>query len=170
MSRQLVIKISPNETMRFPGLCTNCANRAVQSMELRQRDGRLCRCIDVPICAQCAGHINKTSAAEERLQRQSRLFVPVAALLVLIAALLLFPGIVFWLRLLFALLFALIVGVIVSHLFRRATAKAALPQKKAVLESAQLQAFTWRSATFAFNNETFIERFIELNEPIIQSV
>ena len=167
MSRQLTIKIGPNEKMRFPGLCTNCANPASESMELFKRDGRTRRSVDVPICAQCAGQLGKTSAAEERLQKQSWLFAAIAAMLLFFAALLLFSAAVFWLRLLAAILLAIIAAVVVMRLFRSAIANAALPQKKAVIESAQLQAFTWRTATFKFDNETFIERFIDLNEPLI---
>jgi hypothetical protein len=168
MSTELTVKIGPNETLRFPGICTNCAEPAQSSRELRRRDGRIQRQIDVPLCKQCAAQLNKTSAAEERLLRQGRLFAPLAALLILIAGLLLFVGFDFWLRLPLALILASAAGVIVWRLFQRALGKAALPQKKAVLESAELRAFTWRTATFVFNNDTFIDRFAELNEAIIQ--
>jgi hypothetical protein len=137
-------------------------------MEIHQRDGRTRRQVEVPICAQCAGHLQKSSAAEERLQRQSRLFVPLAAVLILIAALLLLPGILFGLRLLIAIILAIIAGVVVYRLFRRAAASAALPEKKAVRASAELQSFTWRTATFSFTNATFIDRLVELNDSIIQ--
>jgi hypothetical protein len=165
MSRQLIIKIGPNETMRFPNLCTNCANPATKSRQLSQREGHLRRQVEVPLCAQCARQLAKKSAAEERLRKQSWLFAVVVAVVVFLAALFIFPG--FWLRLLLAILLALLAGAIVMRLFRPAIARAALPQKKAVLESAQLESFNWRSATFKFDNETFIERFIELNEPLI---
>jgi hypothetical protein len=167
MSSQLIIKIAPNETIRFPTLCTNCANSAVESMELVKRSGRTRRLIDVPICEQCAAQLLKKSAAEERLQKQSWLFAIIAGVIILFAALLLLPGAIFWLRILFALLLAVAVAAIVLRLFRTPIANAALPEKKAVLDSARLQAFSWRTATFEFSNDTFAERFVELNEPLI---
>lgn len=168
MSRQLIMKIGPNETMRFPGVCTNCANPATKSMQLSRREGHLRRQVEVPICAQCAQQLDKKSAAEERLRKLSWLFAVVAVVVVFLAALFIFPG--FWLRLFLALFLALLTGAIIRRLFQPAIAKAALPQKKAVLESAQLESFNWRSATFKFDNETFIERFIELNEPLILEI
>lgn len=162
-----MIKIAPDETMRFPALCTNCARPATESMNLAKRTGRTCRQVDVPLCEQCAEQLNKRSAAEERMQKLSRLLTIVAGVIVLFAALLLFSGTVLWLRLLLALLLGAAAAAVVTWLFRVAIDRAALPEKKAVLESAQLQAFSWRTATFEFSNDTFVERFMELNEPLL---
>ena len=97
MSRQLIIKIAPDETIRFPALCTNCAKSAVESMELVKRSGRTRRLVDVPICEQCAAQVQKKSAAEERMQKQSWLFAAVIGVLILFALLLLLPVSGFWL-------------------------------------------------------------------------
>jgi hypothetical protein len=167
MSRRLIIKISPNESIHFPALCTNCARSATESMELSKRNGRTRRQIDVPLCRQCAAQLNKKSAVEERLQKLSRLFTIAAAVLLFFAALLLFSGSVFWLRLLLAMLLAIAAAAIAIRISRIAVNKAALPEKKAVLQSAQLQAFSWRTATFEFSNESFVDRFLELNEPLL---
>lgn len=165
MSRQLTIKIGPNETMRFPGLCANCGSPAANHMVIDRRQGYILRQVDVPLCDTCAQQLRKTSAAEERLQKQSWLVTVIAAVLIFLVSLFNFPG--FWLRLLMALLLAAIAGAVAMHLFRRAIARAALPEKKAVRESVRLERFNWRSATFQFDNERFIDRFIELNEPLI---
>jgi protein-arginine kinase activator protein McsA len=167
MSRQLIIKIAPDETIRFPGVCTNCARPATESMKLAKRTGRTTRQVDVPLCEQCAAQLNKRSAAEERMQKLSRLLTISAGVLVFFAALLLLSGTVLWLRLPFALLLAATAAAAVTWLFRTAIGNAALPEKKAVLESAQLQAFSWRTATFKFSNDTFVERFMELNESLL---
>jgi hypothetical protein len=167
MSRQLIIKIAPDETIRFPGVCTNCARPATESMELTKRTGRTSRQVDVPLCEQCADQLNKRSAAEERMQKLSRLLTISAGVLVMFAVLLLLSGTVLWLRLLLALLLGAAAAGVVTWIFRTAIDNAALPAKKAVLESAQLQAFSWRTATFKFSNDTFVERFIELNEPLL---
>jgi len=167
MSRQLIIKIAPAETVRFPGVCTNCVRPATESMKLVKRTGRTTRQIDAPLCEQCAAQLIKRSAAEERMQKLSRLLAVVAAVLLLFGVLLLLSGTDLLLRLLLALLLAAAAAAVVTRLFRTAIGSAALPEKKAVLESAQLQAFSWRTATFQFSNDTFIERFMELNEPIL---
>lgn len=167
MSRQLIIKIAPDETVRFPNVCTNCARPATESMKLVKRAGRTTRQLDVPLCEQCAAQLNKRSAAEERMEKLSRLLTIITGVLVMFAALLLLSGTVLWLRLPLALLLAAAAAAIVTWLFRTAIGSAALPEKKAVLESAQLQAFSWRTATFQFSNDTFVERFMELNESLL---
>jgi len=169
MSRQLIVKIGPNETIRFPALCTNCAQLATEKMELYKRNGRIRRQIDVPLCSQCAAQLSKSSAAEERMHKVSRLLAITAGTVLLLAGLLLLSGVAIWLRLLLALLLGLAATAFVTGLFRTRISNAALPEKKAVLDSAQLQAFSWRTATFEFSNDAFIERFMELNEPNIQS-
>jgi hypothetical protein len=136
-------------------------------MELSKRNGRIRRQIDVPICAQCAHQLRRTSAAEERLQKQRWLFSGMAALFVLLAFLFFLSPLSFELRLFAALLVAMAVGFLVWQLFRIAIANAALPEKKEVLASAQLQDFTWRTATFRFSNPTFGEHFAALNEPLL---
>lgn len=95
----------------------------------------------------------------------SRLLAAAAALLLMIGTLLLFSGIVLWLRFLLASLLAVAAAAVVTWIFRIVIKDAALPEKKAVLESAQLQAFSWRTATFEFSNETYVTRFMELNDP-----
>lgn len=136
-------------------------------MELVKRNGRTRRQVAVPICRQCAAQLAKNSAAEERLRKQSWLFAAIMAFLILIAALLLLPGAIFWLRFLTSFLLALAAAAVVLWFFRAPIANAALPEKKAVLDSARLQAFSWRTATFVFANDTFVERFIELNETLL---
>ena len=101
------------------------------------------------------------------MQKLSRLFAAIAGVVLLSGGLLLLSGTVLWLRLLLALLLAAAAAAVGIRLFRPAIGRAALPEKKAVLESAKLQAFSWRTATFHFSNDTFIERFMELNEPIL---
>ena len=101
------------------------------------------------------------------MQKLSRLLAIIAAVLLLFGTLLLLSGTVLWLRLLLALLLAAAAAAVVTWLFRTPIGRAAPLEKKAVLQSAQLQAFSWRTATFQFSNDTFVERFMELNEPIL---
>jgi hypothetical protein len=42
--------------------------------------------------------------------------------------------------------------------------EAAKPEKKAILASAQMVEFSWRAATFEFENEDFSDGFLELNQ------
>lgn len=167
MNRQLIIKISPNETMHFPAICTNCARPATENMELVKRSGRSSRQVNVPLCQQCAVQLNKRSAAEERMQKMSRLIVLTSGVLVSFTVFFLLSGSALWLRLFLALLLGIASAAVVNWLFRTTISKAALPEKRAVLESAQLQSFSWRTATFEFSNDTFADRFVELNESLL---
>ena len=169
-NREVTIKIGPNETMRFPGICVHCARPAQENMALQKKDGRTIRQVDVPLCEKCASQLRRQSAAEERLQKLSRLFSAAAGLLVVGGVFLLLSGFAFWLRLPLALLMGIGIAALVTVLFRPAIKRAALPEKQAILKSAQLETFSWRTATFLFSNENFIERFEALNESLLVNV
>ena len=79
-------------------------------------------------------------------------------------------GLSFILRLLIALLIGGGVTFGVFVFFRRAIGNAALPEKKAILQSAQIETFSWRATTFSFTNDAFTERFIDLNEPFLMEI
>ena len=76
-------------------------------------------------------------------------------------------GLAFWLRLLLGLIVGLGVGTAVLLYFRRRALQHALPAKQAILQSAQIETFSWRAVTFTFTNETFSERFRALNQPLL---
>ena len=133
-------------------------------MELTKRLGRTSRQIVVPLCRECATQLVKSSAAEERMQKLSRLLTVVTALLLMTSTLLLFPGTILGLRFIFAILLAAAGSIVLIRIFRMLIRNAALPEKKAVLGSARLETFSWRSATFTFTNDSFVERFTELND------
>lgn len=166
-NREVKIKIGPNETMRFPAICVHCARPAQESMPLERKDGRTIRQVDVPLCDKCASQLRRQSAGEERLQKSSRLFSAGAGLVTVVGAFLLMSGFVFWLRLPLALLLGVGIVGLVTSLFPRAVARAALPEKQAIQKSAQLETFSWRTATFLFSNEDFVERFEALNESLL---
>ena len=90
-----------------------------------------------------------------------------AGLVTAVAAFLMMSGFVFWLRLPLALLLGVGVAALVTSLFRPAIDRAALPEKQAIQKAAQLQTFSWRTATFLFSNEDFVERFEALNESLL---
>ena len=166
-NQTIKIKIDPNETMRCPGVCVHCTCPATESMVLEKKEGRTIRQVDVPLCDKCAPQLRRQSAAEERLQKLSRLLSIVAGVATALTVFLLMAGFAIWLRLPGALLLGLVAAVFVTWLFRPVIAKAALPEKKEILEAAQLEAFSWRTATFVFSNEEFVERFAELNESLL---
>ncbi len=171
MSRQIKIKVRPNETMRFPGQCVHCSRPAAESMELVRRNGRTIRKVNVPLCDQCAGQLRRESGEEERMRKLGRLVIVVAAVLVAVILLLVLPGAIpFWLRMILVLIGTAAAIVAVRWLFRGITARAALPEKKAIRESARLTSFSWRSATFVFSSESFAERFVDLNEPLLMEM
>ncbi|NCF66672.1 MAG: hypothetical protein GWP61_11905, partial [Chloroflexi bacterium] len=120
---------------------------------MEKKEGRTIRQVDVPLCDKCAPQLRRQSAAEERLQKLSRLLSIVAGVATALTVFLLMAGFAIWLRLPGALLLGLVAAVFVTWLFRPVIAKAALPEKKEILEAAQLEAFSWRTATFVFSNE-----------------
>ncbi|MFQ5399515.1 MAG: hypothetical protein ACE5E7_07945 [Anaerolineae bacterium] len=137
-------------------------------MGITRRIGRITRLIDVPLCAGCRRELNRLSGEEERLLLLGRLTAAVLAVLVLAIVLLLTPvAMSLTLRFLAAFTAALAAAVGILRLFRRARQRAALPTKQAIRRSARLASFSWRAATFEFENETFAERFMELNKPLL---
>lgn len=171
MTRRIKIKVRPQQTVSFPGICVHCSQPAPETMTLRQRYGRITRIIDVPLCSRCAGELNRRSAEEERLQKISWLLAGVLGLLALAIALLLTPAALsFGLRLLIALLAAgaLAAGVLWS--FRKPMANAALPEKQAIRQSVAIEGFSWRTTTFAFENDLFADKFVELNAPRLMEI
>jgi len=168
MSRQIKIKVRPNETMRFPSLCVNCSLPAAENMELRQRNGRTLRQVDVPLCDQCNAQLQKESGEEERLRKLGRLITVAVSFLAVVFLLLVLPSpVVLWIRMILALIGGAIVAGIVRWLFRGVINRAALPEKKAIRESARMESFSSRTATFVFSNESFVERFVELNQLLL---
>jgi len=168
---QVKIKVRPQETVQFPGLCVHCGQPAPASMPIRKRIDRTTRLINVPLCLDCAQELRRQSADEERLQKIGRLVSATLFLLTLAVVILLTPvSLAFILRLLTGLLAAAGVTAVSLHLFRRAQANAARPEKKAIRQSAQIAAFSWRATTFNFENETFTERFKEINEPLLMEI
>lgn len=159
------VKIRPNQTLQFPGICVHCAQPAAERLELKKRIGRVTRIIDVPLCVDCAHQIQRLSAEEERWQKLGWLAGGIVFFLTL-ALVLLFSSAALGLalRLLTALSLAALLGAAVAGLFWRVSRRAALPAKKAIYASAGITAFSWRATTFNFSNEIFAERFRSLNE------
>lgn len=166
MANQVRIKLRPDKTVRFPGICVHCSQPAVAFMPIQKRMGRLAQQIDVPFCANCASQLNRRSGAEERLQKIRQLTCGLVFLVMLVLTLILTPaGLSFGIRLLLAVAMAAMAAAAVYWLFRYPLANAALPEKKAVQQAAQITNFSWRTATFSFANDRFAERFQALNEP-----
>lgn len=164
MTRRVKVKIRPEQTIPFPGICVHCSQPAPESMTLRQRYGRTTRIIDVPLCSRCAAELNRHSADEERLQKIRWLVSGVLFLLGLAVALLLTPAALsFGLRLLIALFIGSGLATAVWWSFRKPIAAAALPEKQAIRQAVAIEGFSWRATTFAFENDLFADRFRDLN-------
>lgn len=162
------IKVQPEETVQFPGICVNCAEPGASPLPLQKRQGRVTRVVAVPLCAACAREAARKSGEEERFEKLGWLTAAGIGFMVLALALLLTPaGMAFWLRLVVGLLLGVVGGTAVLALFRRLSASKALPAKKEILQAAALVSFSWRAVTFKFANETFLERFREMNEPLL---
>lgn len=168
MSHPIKIKVQPKQTVRFPSICVHCAQPAAERMPLQKRLGRTTRLVAVPLCTACHRELRRQSAAEERL---GKLQWPAAGAVFLVAVgfvlLLTSAEIMLWLRLFVALALGAVLGQLVLLLFQRAQDNAALPEKQAIRQSAQIITFSWRATTFDFVNETFAERFAVMNESLL---
>ena len=169
MANQTIkIKVRPDESVRFPGLCVHCAQPGATPMTVRKRAGRATRLVDVPLCADCAQELRRKAGEEERLERIGWAAGGLKAVLLFAFTLLLTPdGLALGLRLLIGAMTGLGLGTAVLFTFRRLALKKALPAKKAIRQSAQIDAFSWRPTPFTFANESFYVRFRELNRPLL---
>lgn len=168
---QVKVKIRPKQNLQFPSLCVHCGQPAPVSMSIRKRIGRTTRKIDVPLCTECAAEVNRQSGEEERLQKIGLLVVTAVFLLTTAIILIITPsGLNFILRLLIALLFGTGLAFGAHTFLRRSMQNAALPEKKAILQSAKIDTFSWRTTTFSFENDLFSERFVDINEPFLMEI
>ena len=165
---QVKVKIRPKQHLQFPTVCVHCGQAAPASMPIRKRIGRTTRRIDVPLCNDCVHQIQRQSGDEERLQKIGLLVTTAVFLLTTAILLLIIPsGLNFILRLLTSLLISAGLGFGVYTFFRRSIRNAALPEKKAILQSAQIETFSWRATTFSFENDLFTERFVDINKSFL---
>lgn len=159
------VSVRPGEAVRFPAICINCGQAATKSRRLSQRQGRVTRLVDVPICADCTAALQRLSGDEERWRRLAWLAAGLVAILVFALSMVLGPSLFLAARLLLSLLLALMLALVVLLALRRHGLTYARPEKRAILEAARLIAFSWRTTTFEFSNAQFVERFRFLNEP-----
>jgi hypothetical protein len=165
---QVKIQARPNETIHFPGLCVHCGQPGNVPLRIQKRNGRFTRLLEVPLCVECAQEARRKSGEEERLIRIAWAATGGAALLLFLAGLLLTPaGLDFGLRLAVGLVLGIGGGTAVFTLLRPLSQRHALPAKQAILAAAQISDFSWRTTTFLFTNETFAERFRDLNQPLL---
>lgn len=165
MSQSVKVKVRPGDTVQFPGICVHCSRPAGERLLLKKRRGRLTRLIDAPLCDQCAAELGRQSGEEERLGRLGRFAAIVIGLLALILGYVLSPsGMPVVIRLVIAVVLAVIAGRLIFTLFRRKSLAAAYPEKIAILDSARINHFSWRATTFCFENEEFADQFVQLNK------
>jgi hypothetical protein len=166
MRQQLKVKIRPGGILLFPETCVNCSSPAEERMMIRKRIGRTTRTIELPLCVKCHRELQRESAEEERMRSFGRLGSIVGGLLVLIILFIILPkGLTIPWRVLFATFSSLAFGAIIYFYFERRRSQGARPKKKAILSSVAMSNFSWRAATFEFNNESFAKDFEELNRP-----
>lgn len=165
MARRIKVWVQAGEALRFPEVCVHCGQLAEEWLPLQRRRGRLTRTVAAPLCADCHRELQRLSADEERWRKMGLLFGVLFLLIGWLLLFLLLPG---WLaigwRLLLALGLAAAGGLAILLYFRRASARHARPEKKAILNSARLCDFSQRTTTLAFDSDTFAERFEALNE------
>lgn len=165
------LAVQPEQTVRFPGICPHCGQPAPGTMPVQKRIGRVTRHIDVPVCLACAQTLRRRSAQEERYQQMGKVAAAVTAVLALALTVLATSGtFVLLVSVLLGLLVAGVLATAVWLLFQRLSQQAILPAKQAILDAARITDFSWRSTTFDFGNETFRQRFQDLNEALLMDV
>lgn len=168
---QVKIKVRPQEIVEFPGICVHCGQPAPHAMTIRKRLSRVTRLINVPVCADCAAQLRRRSMEEERLTQLKYLVGGAAFLVTLFAVFIILPpGLATAVRLLAGVAMGGVVTAVIFAIFRRQIRQVYLPQKKAVLQSARIENFSWRATTFAFENEEFAQRFVAINESLLMEI
>lgn len=165
MNQAIKIKVRPGGALQFPALCVHCAERSSDTLMLRKRNGRITRMIEVPLCSECHREVGRQSAEEERLTKLGRLVPVMLWLLVFVILILVIPSNIptLW-QILASTVGALAAAIALYFWFDRKRQQAALPKKKAILSSAVMADFSWRTTTFEFINQEFKDQFIEINE------
>lgn len=165
---QIKVKARPGEPLQFPGVCVHCGQGATAWLTLRKRNGRITRLLDVPLCPSCYQTSLRRSAQQEQRQKLGWLATGLVLLLVGGATMAFLPadlGLA-W-RLLIAFLVTGLSATAVFSASQQWANQAALPEVKAIQQSAQLNTFSWRTITLTFTNESFADQFRQLNEPIL---
>lgn len=165
------IKIRPDQPVTFPTICVHCGQPAPELMRIYKHMNRVTRLIDVPVCAECATVLHSQSLEEQQLRRLQWLVAGFALLVTWTAVLIaLPPELGFWGRALVSLLVAAGGTAVVLALFRYKIKAAITPEKKALLQSARIETFSWRATTFAFENEQFKQQFATINQPLLMEI
>lgn len=165
MTQRVKVKVRPGEALRFPADCVHCNEIASERMRIRHKNGQIARILELPLCNDCHRDLNRKSGEEERLQRLGLVFASLGGLITMVIIFfLLFTESPIWIRLITALILALIVSAGIILIFQRMRTRAVLPEKRNVHDSAQMVYFSWRATTIEFTNDDFAQRFGQLNE------
>lgn len=159
--------LKPNQPIDLPALCVHCAQPANSTITIKKQLQQRLRTLAVPICDQCARIMRRKSMKEEQRQKLA-LFVGGGIGVILLAILLLLTPttLTFWVRFLMALLVGGVVATAVALPIYKSSQKATLPEKRNILQSAQIGAFDNQTTTLLFKNPTFAERFRQLNQSL----
>ncbi len=163
MEQQVVLRVRPGETVRFPARCVACGQPAGERLTLRKRRGQVTRRVTAPLCADCARQLARRSGQEERLLRLAWPAALGAAALLAVLALAVLPLESRPLELILAVTIGLVAGIIVWWALGRRAAQAELPEKRAVAEAARIVDYTWRDMTLSFVRADIAEQVRELN-------
>jgi hypothetical protein len=167
MDQQVVLRVRPGETVRFPTSCVACGQPARERMTVQRRRGQVMRRVEAPLCSDCARQLARRSGREERLLRLSWPAAAGAAVLLAALVLVALPLEALWLRLVLAAVVGLGAGAVARLALARRAAQAELPEKRAVSEAAQIADFTWRDMTLSFARADIAGRVRELNADVL---
>lgn len=165
MAQQVILAIRPGAVVRFPALCVACGQPAAERLTIGRRQGQTVYRLDVPVCADCLRLSQRRSGREEALVRVGWLAAGVGALLAFALIWLLTGSLGPWGRLAAALIAAVAAAGLAYLGFRRAAQTAELPEKRAVVEAAQISDFSWRDVTLTLASAALAEQVAALNEP-----
>jgi hypothetical protein len=163
MDQQVVLRVRPGEAVRFPALCVACGQPARERITLQKRRGQVTRRVEAPLCSECARQLARRSGQEERLLRLSWPAAIIIAGLLAGLVFVLLPPASWPLKLVVAVAIALGAGAFTRWVLARRAAQAELPEKRAVVEAAQIVDYTWRDMTLSFVRADIAGRVRELN-------
>jgi hypothetical protein len=166
MDQQLTLRVRPGETIRLPNRCLVCGRLPQEHLTLKKRHGQVSRKVEAPLCSDCARQLTRRSSEEERRLRAVRVATVIIGLIILLILAMADWG-PLWLRLAVAFIAAFTVAALAHHSGMRWVSKAKLPEKRAVLNAAQITDFSWRDMTLVFDNPAIFNEVRELNSEIV---
>ena len=163
----ITLAVRPNQKIKFPAICAHCAAPTQQTFPISQQAQLRLRSIAVPLCEQYRRIMRRCSFKESQRLRLGLVFGGGVGVIALAIILLISPvTLTFMARFLLGIIGGAILGTAVWLMFYNNSRNEILPEKQNILQSARIGEFNHQSTTFLFENQTFADRFRQLNQSL----